>query len=631
MSADTVVAVLAAMDVDASSPDAVRTALADRREQPWRRALPPYVVTREGETPWVRVHVPHGEPVSLHVDLEDGGRRGELPQLDVWVEPRTIADAQVGEATFGLPGDLPLGWHLLRASWPAGEATCPLVVTPRYLGLPGAARRTRGRPDLGADDPALPAAVAPVVGASATSRTSPSWPRGAGASWAPGSSWSTRCTPPSPVPPVEPSPYLPVTRRFVSPLYLRVEDVPETGYLTGAARAEVERAAPLASVRATRRRPPDRPRRGVGGQADGAGHVHAVRRTPGRQAAYDAFLRREGEGLQRLRDVVRAGRGARTRVADLARGAARPGLARPSPSPRAELADRVDFYCWLQWCLDEQLGAAAQAGRRQPACRSACVHDLAVGVHPDGADAWALQDVLARGVTVGAPPDAFNQHGPGLVAAAVAARTAWPRRATRRTATCSAPCCATPAACGSTTSLGLFRLWWVPGRACRPSEGTYVRYDHEALVGILALEAQRAGARRRRRGPRHGRAVGARLPRASAASSARRSCGSSGTDAGDRCRRSSWRELCLATVTTHDLPPTAGYLAGEHVRIRDDLGLLTRPVEEERRESTRPTGLRWMQLRAPRAARAEARRAGRPIVALHRFLPRTPAGCSASR
>ena len=43
-----------------------------------------------------------------------------------------------------------------------------------------------------------------------------------------------------------------------------------------------------------------------------------------------------------------------------------------------------------------------------------------------------------------------------------------------------------------------------------------------------------------------------------------------------------WRELCLATVTTHDLPPTAGYLTGEHIRIRDELGLLTRPVEEER-------------------------------------------------
>ena len=44
-----------------------------------------------------------------------------------------------------------------------------------------------------------------------------------------------------------------------------------------------------------------------------------------------------------------------------------------------------------------------------------------------------------------------------------------------------------------------------------------------------------------------------------------------------------WREMCLASVTTHDLPPTAGYLAGEHIDLRDRLGLLTRPVAEERR------------------------------------------------
>ena len=41
--------------------------------------------------------------------------------------------------------------------------------------------------------------------------------------------------------------------------------------------------------------------------------------------------------------------------------------------------------------------------------------------------------------------------------------------------------------------IGLFRLWWVP-EGLSPAEGTYVRYDHEALVGILALEAYRAGA-----------------------------------------------------------------------------------------------------------------------------------------
>ena len=41
--------------------------------------------------------------------------------------------------------------------------------------------------------------------------------------------------------------------------------------------------------------------------------------------------------------------------------------------------------------------------------------------------------------------------------------------------------------------IGLFRLWWIPDGAM-PTEGTYVRYDHEALIGILALEAHRAEA-----------------------------------------------------------------------------------------------------------------------------------------
>ena len=43
--------------------------------------------------------------------------------------------------------------------------------------------------------------------------------------------------------PLEPSPYLPTSRRFVNPLYLRVEDVPEYAALSAPARAEVDRLA----------------------------------------------------------------------------------------------------------------------------------------------------------------------------------------------------------------------------------------------------------------------------------------------------------------------------------------------------------------------------------------------------
>ena len=76
-------------------------------------------------------------------------------------------------------------------------------------------------------------------------------------------------------------------------------------------------------------------------------------------------------------------------------------------------------------------------------------------------------------------------------------------------------------------------------------------------------------------------------------------------------------------MTTHDLPPTAGYLAGEHVRLRDELGLLTRPVDEELADD-RAEQSAWVD---------ELRRVGllvdkpgvdETVLALYRYLGRTP-------
>ncbi len=103
-----------------------------------------------------------------------------------------------------------------------------------------------------------------------------------------------------------------------------------------------------------------------------------------------------------------------------------------------------------------------------------------------------------------------------------------------------------------------------------------------------------------------------------------------------------WREYCLASVTTHDLPPTAGYLAGDHVRLRDRLGLLTRSLAEELAadDAERSAWLEELRRRgalrsdiadaaeaalAPDAADAGDDDVQATVHALHRYLTWTPA------
>ena len=88
------------------------------------------------------VHLPHGEPAEVWVDLEDGGRR-DVRQVDHWVPPRVIDGREVGEATFELPGDLPLGWHtLVRVTRAGTTATAPAGRHPRPARAAAGAGRT---------------------------------------------------------------------------------------------------------------------------------------------------------------------------------------------------------------------------------------------------------------------------------------------------------------------------------------------------------------------------------------------------------------------------------------------------------------------------------------------------------
>ncbi|MEH6379556.1 4-alpha-glucanotransferase, partial [Streptomyces sp. KLMMK] len=430
--------------------------------------------------------------------------------------------------------------------------------------------------------------------------------------------------------PTDPSPYRPSSRRFPDPVHLRVEDVPEFGMLTGERR---ERAARLLARAAALR--------------DAVLHkgelidrdavwelkrralelVRAVPPAPARLAAYEAFRAEQGRALEdhstwcALAEVHgpdwRAWPGGLRdpRSADTARA-------------RAALADRIDFHSRLAWLTDEQL-AAAQRTARAAGMRIGLVHDLAVGVHPSGADTWAQQDAFAAGMSVGAPPDAFSPRGqdwglPPWRPDALEACGYRPYRELLRGLLRHA------GGLRIDHVMGLFRLWWVP-QGAEPTRGTYVRYDPEAMLGVLALEAHRAGA------AVVGEDLGTVEPGVREALAERGVLGTSvlwfERDYGEErepapappLRPGQWRAGCLATATTHDLPSTAARLTGDHVALRHRLGLLTRPLEEERQEDAREVG-EWLEL---------FRRLGllpegpcdeeTAVLAVHRYLLRTPA------
>ncbi|MPY37920.1 4-alpha-glucanotransferase, partial [Streptomyces adustus] len=101
-SATAVVSALAALGVDAGTPQAARAALAVRERELRARLLPPTVVCRTGTAPRALDALPEG--TRLRVDTEQGGTRTIGPG-----EPRTAV------------GDLPPGVHRLTATTPEGR------------------------------------------------------------------------------------------------------------------------------------------------------------------------------------------------------------------------------------------------------------------------------------------------------------------------------------------------------------------------------------------------------------------------------------------------------------------------------------------------------------------------------
>ena len=383
-----------------------------------------------------------------------------------------------------------------------------------------------------------------------------------------------------PLPPVSPSPYLPMTRLFTSPLYLRVEDVPEYAVLPSAARHRIaELAAPLRAANSTA----DLIDRDAVWAAKRAALrlVRAVPIAAPREASYAKFRSERGRDLELWSAwcalAERHGpdwRGWPAELADPVRGAAE--VARDG-----ELAAVAEFHAWLQWQAAEQL-AAAQRAATAAGMPYGVVHDLAVGVHPGGADAWACQGEMVAGFSVGAPPDSFNQLGQDW------SQPPWNPRALavadyRPLAELFAASLRHAGGIRVDHVMGLTRLWWVPAGQ-RADRGAYVTYDHRATVAALVRAAAHAG----------GVAIGEDLGTVDPwLRNYLAEHGILGTEMlwfardrdGGALAPARWRRACMATVGTHDVPTVSGFMTGEQVTVRARLGLLKNPAAERARSA----------------------------------------------
>jgi 4-alpha-glucanotransferase len=420
---------------------------------------------------------------------------------------------------------------------------------------------------------------------------------------------------PGPTHPVQPSPYTPSSRRFANPLALRIEDIDAYRRADPDTRAEVDalRVSPTTGridhdlVWAAKR-----------------DALELLWRSEGRPSPFDDPSVSEGLRNWAAYCALAERHGGRwSRWPEPLRDVAGPAVA----SARRELAPRLAFHAWVQQRCAEQL-TAVRAAAHEAGMSLGVLHDLAVGVDADGADAWALADVLASGVSVGAPPDNFTPRGQdwGLP----------PWRPDRLAATGYAALRdMLRAVLAHADGLridhvaGLWRLWWIPP-GDSPDRGTYVHYDADTMLAVLALEAHRAAA------TVVGEDLGTVEPEVTEALAGNEMLGCAvawftrdESAAGEPLLPpAEWPSRAAASLSTHDLPTAAGFLRGDHVRARADLGLLDDVAAEQAKADKER--VEWLTLLRSEGLLPDADD-GAPepdetaiIAAMHRFLASTP-------
>ena len=575
---DVLVAVLAALGIEASGEEAINRSMRAIMDERHRRLIPPTVLHIVGREDSVRINTPIMMVPKATITLENGEPYEGRLQMGSGdgAQAYLLDDRFIANASLILPADLPAGYHTLRVTVGSRTQEATLISAPERVKLLE-----------GMQDGHLWGWMAQLY----SIRSSGSWGVGdyedlrmlltdAKAKTGADFVLINPVHAAEPVSPLTPSPYLPVSRRFVNFTYIRPESVSEYATLDPAVREQVR--ALHAHVEPLNGDSQIIDRDAMWKAKMGAlWLIFKSPRSAERQAAFDAYKAGQGDELEAYATwcLCYDKWGAPSGEADNWERT----FTKRSPEVKAlreQYPDTLEFYRWLEWVAVEQLEGAQRAAR-ESGMRIGVMSDMAVGVHPLGADVWWNPERFARGATVGAPPDMFNQQGQDWSQPPLSPidleNTGY-----RTYRDMVHGMFKQAGAVRIDHILGLFRLWWIPdGKPA--TQGTYVHYDSDVMLAILALEASRAD------GVVVGEDLGV-VPDYVAESLSSHGLLGCAVEWFEQCdgvfrEPAKWRPYALASVNTHDLPPAAGYLRYEHVRLREQLGLLAGSKEEFERSA----------------------------------------------
>ncbi|MCM2130250.1 4-alpha-glucanotransferase [Larsenimonas rhizosphaerae] len=231
--------------------------------------------------------------------------------------------------------------------------------------------------------------------------------------------------------------------------------------------------------------------------------------------------------------------------------------------------EHVERYQFAQWCITRELVQAQQRARRA-GMAVGLIADIAVGVDPQGSQAWAHPEDVLDTIHVGSPPDAFNANGQDWGVAGFSPQGLLQHGFRGFIETVRA---ALKGAGGLRIDhiMGLSRLWLIPQGAA-PTEGAYVRYPEQDLLRLVALEAWQHQAL----------VIGEDL--GTVELDFRTRLDQSGIlgmgvlwferEAESFTRAADYPARAVSMASTHDLPTVAGWLAGRDIHWRHRLGML---------------------------------------------------------